>query len=220
MHSVQNAISNMKKEAKVLSNILYIMTKIAKVVCYIGITIVSLFVVITPFLFNKIKIDNTTQTIKVGNEEVYYSLDNTTLSVYTVNNQLFTVTLSSNGASKVNRLLRKDPKFYLLVSEYVFLSAIVMMTLLVFLFTNIEKLFKNITNEKTPFIKENVFLLQEVAKYTVISAVTTYFLTLFLELILRLNLNVRVDLSIVLYVLGIYLLAYIFEYGMEKENRS
>ena len=208
----------MKKEAKVLSNILYIVTKIVKVLCYIGLGILALFVLITPILFNKIKIDNSTKTITVGNEEVYYSLDNTTLSVYTVNNQLFTVSLTDSGASKVNKLLRKDSKFYLLLSEYVFLSAIVMLTILVFLFNKLEKLFKNITDNKTPFIKENVFLLQEVAKYTVVSAVVTYFLTLFLELILRLNLNVRLDLSIVLYVLGIYLLAYIFEYGIEKEK--
>ena len=207
----------MNKEAKTISKILRIIMTIFKGLTYVGIGLMLLFIVLTPVLFKKIKIDNETQSISLEQQEVNYEITNNRFSLYYNNDNLLTVKLTSKDANKVNKLLHKDAKFYMLVTEYLLLTGLVFLTLILFLLKELESLFGNIEKE-TPFTKENVNIIQNVAKYLIILEVVMYLLMFFLQIIIGLDLNIRFDISIIIYILIIYLLSYIFDYGIKKEK--
>ncbi len=208
----------MNKEAKTLSNILCIIAKIFKVLCYIGIVFLTLFVILTPILFRNIEVDTQTKTISLGNQEVNYEINNNVFSLYYNNEEQFSLNLSNNDIAKINKFFSKDTKFYMLITEYIFISSIVYLTLILILLMRVEKLFSNIYKLDTPFTTENVNLIQEVAKYLVILAVAMYGLTILLEVVSGLTINMNINLNVIIYVLIIYLLSYIFDYGIKKEK--
>ena len=207
----------MNKEAKTLSKILRIIMTIFKGLTYVGIGLMLLLIVLTPVLFNKIEIDNETQSISLEEQEVNYEITNNRFSLYHNNDNLLTVKLTSKDAIKVNKLLHKEPKFYMLVTEYILLTSLVFLTLVLFLLKELESLFGNIEKE-TPFTKENVNIIQNTAKYIIILEAVMYILMFFLQIIIGLDLNIRFNISIIIYILMIYLLSYIFDYGIKKEK--
>ena len=207
----------MNKEAKTISKILRIIMTIFKGLTYVGILLMALFIVLTPVLFNNIKIDNKTQSISLGEEEVTYELANNRFSLAHNNDELVSIKLDSKNAVKVNKLIHQEKKYYILVTEYILITVVILLTLGMFILKELEALFGNIEKE-TPFTKENVNIIQEVAKYIIILEVVTYLLMFFLQIIIGLDLSIRFNISIIIYILMIYLLAYIFDYGIKKEK--
>ena len=81
-----------------------------------------------------------------------------------------------------------------------------------FAIKNVRDLFYNINSGDTPFTKENIKHIKDIAKYMIGF--------LFFPDISDNGINIGVDLLEVLYILVIFCLSYVFEYGYEIQLDS
>ena len=98
----------------------------------------------------------------------------------------------------------------------VLVSVIVSITIL----SKTRKLFKNIHNEDTPFIEDNVELLRKIVLLMIINIVLPLIMSIILSLVLKINVGITINFGNILELLIIICLIYIFKYGTILQSKS
>lgn len=210
----------MKKEINCLSKILYVLTKIYRIICYVGLGILVFTMLLVPVMFKLIKLDTKDNTLKIADTTFTYSFDEDNLSITKDNEEIFNSKVSATSLAIKEELSKHSIKYYFFIFEYLIVAAIVLITISSLLALQVEKLFKNICDLKTPFNDANIKLLKNICIYLIISALSSFVLMFMFKLFIGVNINVVINLDIILYILAIYLLAYIFEYGKSLETKK
>ena len=88
------------------------------------------------------------------------------------------------------------------------------------LFQKLEKLFINIHDNDTPFVKENINYIKKIALYLLLLTLTPDVIGFTVELVYSKNLSVSISVIEYVYVGIVYILSYIFDYGYQIQLDS
>ena len=202
-----------QKKMKVLSKIISVISKIGRIFCYIAIPFISLILIISPYLINKvvIKDNNITLNFKSHNINILEKNDKVVLKfggfVLTDIDKEFLNT-------KVISIFENNSKVKIIgYVETGFATLLVIIILTSLIFKHLETLFDNINKGETPFTLENVSLIKKIAWKMIIIILMSNIGGGVFELLLGTELNIEFETYDLVEILFLFSLAYIFEYG-------
>ena len=209
-----------QRKLKVLSKIIFIVTKIAKIFLYITIPFIVLGMVVVPILMNKIDIKNDKIILKdKGN--IISIVDKNDKLVINVKDVKVTDVTNAKEISAIKDFLNNNSNSSLTAACEVALSfALITVIFAILLLRHVEKLFKNINKNDTPFTYDNACHIRKIAIIMIINIVLPAISLAVIELILKIDLNVHFGTYSLIEILSLFVLTYIFEYGCELQKKS
>lgn len=209
-----------QSKVKVLSKILYIVAKIGKILSYIAIPFMILAMVIVPILLdniefkgNKLKVKNTNQTVSLIEKNDKLIID--------VNGSKVVEITNLDDVDKVKGVFNDNLKTSILVySEITLVFELVLIILVILMLRHVEKLFKNINKESTPFTMDNVNHIKKIAIIAIVSIILPIILDIIINVILKGNFNINITSTSLFEILCLFILSYIFEYGYKLQQNS
>ena len=209
-----------QQKMKFLSKFIYILAKIGKVITIIAGVCLLLAMAITPVLVGNISIKDNSITIFGEKVEYENHEDEIVISVKGVKvgsitgDDMVKFNLATNELDKIN-----IPKLFSYV-EFALVTSAAIMVLTYFILLYLEKLFRNIYNNETPFIIDNINYIKKIAYLLIAIFATSFVCDLISTAIFDYAISAKIDLTSLIYVLIILSIAYIFEYGYELQKNS
>lgn len=209
-----------QKKIKGISKAIYILARIGKIISKIGIVIVTMLLIITPFFLKNIDVDNNS-LVWNGNTKfsIVYNGDKVELK-YNDNILIADANLEEVN-TKYIEILNNNPKG--LVISYIevgYLFLLFNLILYKMILTRLEKLFININKGDTPFTLENVKYIKEMAKLMIVALILPNFGGIISEQILSTDLDVDIEVFDIVQILFLFGVSYVFEYGYEIQQDS
>ena len=202
-----------QKKMKVLSKIISVISKIGRIFCYIAIPFISLILIISPYLINKvvIKDNNITLNFKSHNINILEKNDKVVLKF---GGFILTDIDKEFLNTKVISIFENNSKVKIIgYVETGFATLLVIIILTSLIFKHLETLFDNINKGETPFTLENVSLIKKIAWKMIIIILMSNIGGGVFELLLGTELNIEFETYDLVEILFLFSLAYIFEYG-------
>ena len=194
-----------QKKMKGISNAIYIITTIVKVLLILSIIPVVMGTLIFPFVSNTIRINE--DTITILNKEFKYEVTSDSIIV---NDRSFYIDTSTDIRKFINT---HDDTFFRISIEYVLICLSITSLMTILFLHYLAKLYKNIRNSNTPFSIENEHIVKAaiilLIGETIINKVTAIIYMAIAHIDLSIDLNVK-DLMFIL--IGISVI-YLFKYG-------
>ena len=211
-----------QRKLKMLSKIIYILAKIGKILTYIAIPFIVLGMVVIPILMNKIDIKYDRITLKDKGNIISIVEKNDKLVINVKDAKVAEVT-GVKDISKIKDFFNNNSKGTIIAAgETALAFALISIVLAILLLRRVEKLFKNINKNDTPFTYDNVEHIRRIAFLMIISIILPAVATAVIELILKVDLNIHFGTYNLIEILSLYVLVYIFEYGckLQKDSKS
>ena len=203
-----------QKTVKGLSKAIYVIADIAKVLVDIYIVFLVMGIVLMPILVCNIELLENNKVSAFG-KEYEYQIKNK--DIVLVDNENVEVKIGFvddefDIYSVIETIRENTKEHFLLVIECILCFTFIAMICMHFAIKNVRDLFYNINSGDTPFTKENIKHIKDIAKFMIGF--------LFFPDISDNGINIGVDLLEVLYILVIFCLSYVFEYGYEIQLDS
>ena len=209
-----------QKKVKVLSKIIYIFAKIGKIFSYIAVPFIILVMVIVPMLLNNLEFEGNRIRVKDTDRMVSLIEKDDKLIIDANGSKVAEIT-EMKDIEKVKGIFNDNLKTSVLVYSEIFLTfALVSVIFAIIMLRHIEKLFKNINRESTPFTMDNVNHIKKIAIIMIISIILPAAMDLIVNLTLKGNLDVNITTYNIFEILIVFTLAYIFEYGYKLQEKS
>lgn len=205
---------NDSKNMKGISKAVYIISCIFKVLSIVGIVVGATALISSAVLLSNINVNN--NTIKVFNKELKYEIGGT----IKIDGEVVADDLDVNSINQVTDFLNKTNTYKVGYTSLLFISLIITMVCSYKLFGYLEKLFRNIYNQDTPFTLDNVNYSYKIGLYFALVILVPDLLNLLIELIFNLDINISTSLFSYLYILIIWVIYYIFKYGYNLQNKQ
>ena len=205
-----------QKRVKTLSNIISLIGNIGKIVMMVAIPFMVLAMVLVPYVISNVEVVDNKVELTSDNIEV---VDNKTIQLFGVAVIGIDEEISEGEVLEIfDNFSKKEIILYL---EIGFIFIIVDIVICIFILNYVEKLFKNIKENNTPFTLDNVNYIKKISYLMIglilISPIGGAFFN-----ILRpgLESDSVFELMSVLEILIIFSMSYIFEYGYEIQKDS
>ena len=209
-----------QRKLKVLSKIIYILAKIGKILTYIAIPFIVLGMVIIPILMNKIDIKNDRIILKDKGNVISIVEKNDKLTINIKDAKVAEVT-SAKDISKIKDFFNNNSKGTIIAAgETALAFALISIIIAILLLRRVEKLFKNINKNDTPFTYDNVEHIRRIAFLMIINIILPAVASAVIEIILKVDLNIHFGAYNLIEILALYVLVYIFEYGCKLQQDS
>lgn len=209
-----------QRKLKVLSKIIYILAKIGKILTYIAIPFIVLGMVIIPILMNKIDIKNDRIILKDKGNVISIVEKNDKLTINIKDAKVAEVT-SAKDISKIKDFFNNNSKGTIIAAgETALAFALISIIIAILLLRRVEKLFKNINKNDTPFTYDNVEHIRRIAFLMIINIILPAIASAVIELILKVDLNIHFGAYNLIEILSLYVLVYVFEYGCKLQKDS
>ena len=209
-----------QRKLKVLSKIIYILAKIGKILTYIAIPFIVLGMVIIPMLMNKIDIKNDRIILKDKGNVISIVEKNDKLTINIKDAKVAEVT-SAKDISKIKDFFNNNSKGTIIAAgETALAFALISIIIAILLLRRVEKLFKNINKNDTPFTYDNVEHIRRIAFLMIINIILPAVASAVIEIILKVDLNIHFGAYNLIEILALYVLVYIFEYGCKLQQDS
>ena len=209
-----------QRKLKVLSKIIYIVAKIGKILTYIAIPFIVLGMVVIPILMNKIDIKNDRIILKDKGNSISIVEKNDKLTINVKDAKVAEVT-SAKDISKIKDFFNNNSKGTIIASGETALGfALISIIIAIILLRQVEKLFKNINKNDTPFTYDNVDYIRRMAFLMIINIILPAIASAVIELILKVELNIHFGAYNLIEILALYVLVYVFEYGCKLQKDS
>ena len=205
-----------QKRVKTLSNIISLIGNIGKIVMMVAIPFMVLAMVLVPYVISNVEVVDSKVELTSDNIEV---VDNKTIQLFGVAVIGIDEEISEGEVLEIfDNFSKKEIILYL---EIGFIFIIVDIVICIFILNYVEKLFKNIKENNTPFTLDNVNYIKKIS-YLMIGLILISPIGGALFNILRpgLESDSVFELMSVLEILIIFSMSYIFEYGYEIQKDS
>lgn len=216
---IKMSVVKLKKEkqdkVKGLSKAIYIISEIGKVTTSIALVILLIGIILVPILAYNVEILDENKIEAFGIEYDYQIKEKNIILEF--NDKEMLIGIVGDGEelemSKVLEKLRSVSKSTIIVvGEILLICSLVGAVCIYNIMKYLKNLFVNIHNGETPFTKENIKCIKQIAIYMIG--------TVILPSINGENINIGIDLFEVIYILVLFCLSYIFEYGYEIQLDS
>ena len=205
-----------QKRVKTLSNIISLIGNIGKIVMMVAIPFVIVAMVLVPYVISNVEVVDNKVKLTSDNIEI---VDNKTIQLFGVAVIGIDEEISEGEVLEIfDNFSKKEIILYL---EIGFIFIIVDIVICIFILNYVEKLFKNIKENNTPFTLDNVNYIKKIS-YLMIGLILISPIGGALFNILRpgLESDSVFELMSVLEILIIFSMSYIFEYGYEIQKDS
>lgn len=209
--------SKSQKTLKVLSKIVGIFAKIGRIALMICIPFVFIAMIAIPFLMKELNVNGNV----IAFSDIRVIINDDYISYKVANNDY--KTNNDKGLLEFTNFLTKHSKNEIaLVSEISLLFAASVIILHIYALTYLEKLFKNIYTNDTPFIEENTNYIRKMSNMMLISAIVVMVFEIILGIAFPEFSHINVKSYGVLEILIAYVIYYIFKYAtnLQKETLS
>ncbi len=209
--------SSKQKKVKVLSKILEVIVIICKVVLWFGIVCMAIVAVAVPLVMKDVTISKESisyrsYTVDIKEEgegiKLYYK-DEKIADVTGIDKEVFFKVLESYPPKRITAIL-----------EVILITAIIILVVTDVMLKNLRKLFKNIHDQETPFTEENTNLLKKIGLIQIIIVIISFVGSIAVAIAVGENTSINFSVTNISWILGVYLLAYIFEYGTKLQEKS
>lgn len=212
-----------QKNIKTLSKVIEVVVKIVRIFCIILIPFLVLSMVTIPYFIKNIDVFDNKIVFNGFDEKITLvekDADDNVSIVVKVNDEVVSDT-NLNSYVKFKEVITNNSKTKMIVLvETYFVFLIAMLTLIIIMFKNVERLFNNIRTKETPFILDNVSCIKKVSYLMIATMVLPIVLNLILGIILNYNIGFNINLFNIIIILVMFVLAYVFEYGCELQKNS
>ena len=128
---------------------------------------------------------------------------------------------SAKDISKIKDFFNNNSKGTIIASGETALGfALISIIIAIILLRQVEKLFKNINKNDTPFTYDNVDYIRRIAFLMIINIILPAIASAVIELILKVELNIHFGAYNLIEILALYVLVYVFEYGCKLQKDS
>ena len=209
--------SGQQKTIKTLSKILEVFAIIGRVCAWIGLVCVILVGILTPILFKDITINK--EEISYKSEKIEIREENDEIALYYKDSKI----ADFDGVEKtalMNILDQYSAKRVEIIVEAALISAAIVIVISLVMLKYEIKLFRNIHDKETPFIEENTTLLKKIGKTQIVLLVVTIICSCVVAVTVGQEFDINFNVVSISTILGVYLLAYIFEYGTKLQSES
>ena len=211
-----------QKRLKSISKVIYVLAKIAKIFVIIGIVFFILGMSMGIGVLGNINVKNDHQIeFKAGDKSVQY-LEQGDGVFITADGQSQEITGKDDkeAVKKVARFFFDHSKESIIILLVLVLVVTTASMVLAFLgLRELERLFKNINEESTPFIEENVEHLKKITIYMIIEFVLSLFGNGAIDSIADTDISMNFGVSLTT-ILFLGALIYIFKYGCMLQDKS
>lgn len=207
-------------KVKVLSKIIAIISKIGWTAAIVGICLVGIIAIVLPIALKEVDIkDNKI----VSKNDIIEIVDEGDKLVLRHNNIVIAAESDQQAIATIRNVLSNNLNNKpLLIGflEVAFITLIISLVLVIFMFKRLEKLFNNINKGDTPFTLENVEHIKKIAYIMIALIIIPNISGVIFELILKTDLDVSFEMFSGVEILILFVISYIFEYGYEIQLDS
>ena len=204
---------------KVLSKILYLIGRIGKIVCRVGIGFIIAAMVLLPIVLSKIEVKDDTLVADGNVVRILESVDGVKI---TVNNDhiILSDLTKENVVTLKESLTRFNKPVLISLYELTFAVLIGFVIVVIQLLKHLEKLFVNINEGETPFTLENVSHIKKMSYFMIAAIIVSSIGGTLLSIVTSTEVNIDFNLFNVGEIIFLYAMAYIFEYGYKIQMDS
>lgn len=208
-----------QKRMKTLSKILYLIGRIGKIVCRVGIGFIVAAMILMPIVLYKIEVKEDTLVADGNVVRVLESVDGVKITVYNDHIILSDLTKKDVNVLK-NSLTRFNKPVLIVLYELSFAVLIGFVVIVIQLLKHLEKLFLNINEGETPFTLENVSHIKKISYFMIAAIVVSSIGSTLLSIVTTAEVNIDFNLFNVGEIIFLYAMSYIFEYGYRIQKDS
>lgn len=188
-----------QKKMKMISKVIYVLSKIAKIVSEVGVGILLIAMIVVPFISKNIHVDG--NALK--------------------SNDIVIGSIMESEVSTVLEYLDHHTNTEIIIHAEIVLVGLIISLLLLRMITNyLYKLFKNINECDTPFTMDNVSYIRKISFYIILYMIVPYILGFILQLMIGIDLELELELIDIIFGIIIFSISYIFEYGYQIQLDS
>ena len=214
---VKMNVVKLKKEkqekVKGLSKAIYIIAEIGKVIASIALVVVLIGIITAPILTSNVEIKEDNKIVAFGREFEYQTQGKEMTLKYDGGELVLGLVDEDIDMDDVLEKVRNSSKTSITVLlEVLLICSLAVVASTYNIMKHLKKLFVNIHNGDTPFTRENVKSIKNIAIYMIV--------IILLPSITGDNITIELDLFEVLCILLLFCLSYIFEYGYEIQLDS
>ena len=204
---------------KVLSKILYLIGRIGKIVCRVGIGFIIAAMVLLPIVLSKIEVKDDTLVADGNVVRILESVDGVKITVN--NDHIILSDLTKENVTTLKESLTRFNKTVLIsLYELSFAVLIGFVIVVIQLLKHLEKLFVNINEGETPFTLENVSHIKKMSYFMIAAIIVSSIGGTLLSIVTSSEVNIDFNLFNVGEIIFLYAMAYIFEYGYKIQMDS
>jgi len=207
-----------QKRVKVISNILFMIGRISKIVLRVLVGVVAVIMIVFPILISSIDVKD--GKITAANEYVEVTeLKNGDTRITTSKNESVVTDIEKDDVEKIETALSIHSKAtFIVLLESGFGMFLVYLLLLSMVMNYLDKLFSNINKGDTPFTIENVSYIKKMSYFMIGCIIASGFGSSLLGL--SIGEEISFNTFGIAEILFLYALSYIFEYGYHIQKDS
>ena len=205
-----------QKRVKTLSNIISLIGNIGKIVMMVAIPFMVVAMVLVPYVISNVEVVDNKVELTSDNIEV---VDNKTIQLFGVAVIGIDEEISEGEVLEIFNDFSKGEIILYIESGFIFV--LVDIVICIFIFSFVEKLFKNIKENNTPFTLDNVNYIKKIS-YLMIGLIIISPIGGMLFNIIKPGIEAESTFGLmsILEILIIFSMSYIFEYGYEIQKDS
>ena len=205
-----------QKRVKTLSNIISLIGNIGKIVMMVAIPFMVVAMVLVPYVISNVEVVDNKVELTSDNIEV---VDNKTIQLFGVAVIGIDEEISEGEVLEIFNDFSKGEIILYIESGFVFL--LIDIVICIFILGYVEKLFKNIKENNTPFTLDNVNYIKKIS-YLMIGLIIISPIGGMLFNIIKPGIEAESTFGLmsILEILIIFSMSYIFEYGYEIQKDS
>ena len=205
-----------QKRVKTLSNIISLIGNIGKIVMMVAIPFVIVAMVLVPYVISNVEVVDNKVELTSDNIEV---VDNKTIQLFGVAVIGIDEEISEGEVLEIFNDFSKGEIILYIESGFIFV--LVDIVICIFIFSFVEKLFKNIKENNTPFTLDNVNYIKKIS-YLMIGLIIISPIGGMIFNIIKPGIEAESTFGLmsILEILIIFSMSYIFEYGYEIQKDS
>lgn len=219
-----------QKRLKGISKFLYVIAKILKVFAIIGIVGIAIAMICIPIISANIKTEKkeNANIIKVFDNDIYYRRGEHNFEIFKLDdngNEIEKTEIKTQGdINTLNEVFdyleKNDYTKITIYAEIVLALVIVALVIEIKIVNKVYDFFKNIYDKTTPFTEENVDLLNEIAKLSIIEFIVGIVISFVSALFI--NRGTTIPMTNIFTIVVLYAFIYIFKYGykLQKETKG
>ena len=205
-----------QKRVKILSNIISLIGNIGKIVMMVAIPFMVVAMVLVPYVISNVEVVDNKVELTSDNIEV---VDNKTIQLFGVAVIGIDEEISEGEVLEIFNDFSKGEIILYIESGFIFV--LVDIVICIFIFSFVEKLFKNIKENNTPFTLDNVNYIKKIS-YLMIGLIIISPIGGMIFNIIKPGIEAESTFGLmsILEILIIFSMSYIFEYGYEIQKDS
>ena len=205
-----------QRQVKALSNVIALIGKIGSITLIVSIPFIILLMLLTPYVVNNAEIKNSEIVFKTDKIVI---VDENKIKIHEVIVGEFDEITLNNGVKDVLSNNSSIKIIGHIEASLIFLLIDIIIIIIVLI--NVEKLFTNIKNNKTPFTIDNVKYIKKISYLMIALIITSSIPGTIMNLLIGIDDGESVfELMNILEILIIFSMSYIFEYGYELQKDS